>query len=246
MSRTFTLHVAPDPAALAKEAAEWLIGQLSRTPRATLLLATGQTPLSTYAEVSRRVAKDPELVEGVRVFALDEYCGLPDDDPRSFRSILEQSVRSPWGLPPSALNAPDGTARDPEAEANRYETTLARLGYADVAVLGVGTNGHLAFNEPGTAFDSESHVADLADETRQANARAFGGDASAVPGRAITVGLATIRQTRAILVLAQGPSKREALGQLEAGASTEAWPITALHTHPRVHVIADSAAWPTR
>lgn len=243
MPRAFSFHVVPDPDALAKEAAGWLVDRLAQTPGATLLLATGQTPLATYAEVSTRVRKNRHLIEGVRVFALDEYCGLAADHPRSFRDILQRSVGTPWGLPLSALHAPDGLAGDPEQEANRYEASLAGVGYADIAVLGVGTNGHLAFNEPGTDFGSASHVATLAEETRRANAHAFRGDPSAVPERAITVGLATIIRSRTILVLAQGASKREALRQLDTWQPSSAWPITALQSHPRVHVIADTDAW---
>lgn len=236
--------VVEEASTLALSAADWLVESLGKTPRPTLLLATGQTPLHTYAELVARGTGAPHLVEGATFFALDEYCGLDAEDPRSFRNTLWRHVAKPLGLSPERLVAPDGLATDPHAEAVDYENRLAARGYADIAILGVGTNGHIAFNEPGVPFDLPSHVVTLTEETRIANARTFGADPSQVPSRAITVGISTILKSRRILLLAQGEAKRRAISELLSGISSPQWPITALLSHPSVHLITDREAWP--
>jgi glucosamine-6-phosphate deaminase len=229
---------------LATSAVNWLVEKLEKTTHPTLLLATGRTPLDTYAALVSRVAEAPDLVAGAKLFALDEYCGLEGDDLRSFRNVLWQHVAEPLGIPQDRLITPNGAAADPAAEAVDYENRLAAKGYADIAILGVGTNGHVAFNEPGVSFDQPSHVVTLTEETRIANAANFGADPEQVPRQAITVGVSTILKSRHILLLAHGAAKRQAIGELLSGKVSPQWPVTALHTHPSVHLIVDQEAWP--
>jgi len=234
--------IAKDSAELASAAADVLEKSIRDCVTPQLLLATGKTPVALYEELVKRSQGAGDLWHRSTLWALDEYVGLSADSPQSFRHRLWQMVGAPLGVSPQNLVAPDGMAADPHAEAARYESGLSAVGYADVAVLGVGNNGHLAFNEPGTDFTLGSHLSELAIETRVANAPDFGGEPDKVPGSGITVGIATILRSRTIVLLAQGESKAPAINALRAGVQTPEWPITALLGHASVHVFVDEPA----
>ncbi len=244
VGENLTAQVVSHPRFLAEASATWFLKNVDGTSEPTILLATGQTPVWTYQEIVERHNSDGLRFDDATFFALDEYCGLDTEDPRSFRNILWQHVAKPLGLTPDRLVAPNGLATDSHVEAVDYENRLAARGYADIAILGVGTNGHIAFNEPGVPFDMPSHVVTLTEETRIANAGTFGGDPSQVPSQAITVGISTILKSRRILLLARGEAKRRAISELLSGISSPQWPITALLSHPSVHLITDQEAWP--
>lgn len=241
---TGSIHwqVCKDTNDLARVAADHMWSAISGLSNPQLLLATGKTPLALYKELVDRAPTSDSLWQRATVWALDEYVGLGHSDPQSFRQRLWQSVGNPLGMPAGNVLAPDGLAPYPQTEAERYELALASVGYADLAVLGVGINGHLAFNEPGTPFSSESHVSELAPETRIANASDFGGAPENVPAQGITVGIATIMRSRTILLLAQGGTKAAAVNSLREGVSDPQWPVTALLDHPRVFVLVDKDA----
>jgi len=197
-------------------------------------VATGSSPAGTYGRLVERRDLAPPTV----LCLLDEYVGLPPDHPRRYRREILAALGAPLGL---AVVAPDVDDPDPDAAAARYDATIARLGGVDLQVLGVGRNGHIGFNEPGTPFDAPSHVVELSDATRRDNARFFG-STQEVPARAITQGIGTILRARRIVLIATGPGKADAVRAAIDGPVTPDVPVTALRGHPSVTVVADRAA----
>lgn len=227
--------------ALSRAAAERIAARLAARPSLCVALPTGRTPLRMY-EVLADITRNRGLRWGrARVFLLDEYLGLGAGDPGSFHRFMEEHFLSRLEERPQ-VDALDGRAPDPEAECTRYEAAIRGAGGLDLAVLGLGRNGHIGFNEPGSSFDSRTRVVTLAPETRQANAPDFGGDPAAVPPRALTVGIATILESREVLVLVAGAAKAEAVRRALAGPADPAVPASALQRHPRVTWFLDREA----
>lgn len=231
--------VHDDPVAFDGAAADWLASRLSGP--ATLGLATGGTPVGMYQELVRRYQTGEISFRNVRTFNLDEYVGLPADHPQSYRSFMRTHLFDHVDVDAENTYIPDGMASDPEAEARRYDRLLTEYGPIDAQVLGIGTNGHIGFNEPGTPFESRTHVIELAQATRESNARFFD-SIDEVPRYAITVGIANILEAKAILLLARGANKAEALRRAFTEAPTPSVPASALQRHPNVTVIADREA----
>lgn len=215
---------------------------LERRPDAVLGLATGSSPLRAYDELVRRVDAGTVSFALARGFALDEYVGLEPDDPRSYRSVIDAELVSRVDFAPGAVRAPDGGATDLQAACAEYEQAIAAAGGIDLQLLGLGTAGHIAFNEPASSFASRTRVKTLTAQTRRDNARFFGGDPDAVPRRCLTQGLGTILESRHAIVLATGEQKAAAVRELVEGAVSARWPCTALQLHPRVTVLVDEAA----
>ncbi len=204
-------------------------------------IATGGTPMPVYAELARRVRGGQIDLSTGFLIALDEYVGLGAQDRRSYASYVHTHAAVPLGVAPGNVLVPDGLAVDPDAEAEAYEQRIADLGGVDVQIAGIGSNGHLAFNEPGSALDSTTRVVALSDQTRSDNARFFD-SRSDVPHDAITQGLATICRARSVVLLARGTEKAAALAAALAGPVSTEVPASVLQRHPAVTVIADRAA----
>jgi glucosamine-6-phosphate deaminase len=204
-----------------------------------MMLPTGNTPRGLYQEL---VSDSSEHIawSQATVFALDEYIGISPEDPRSFRFQLWKELCSPLGLSPSQLFSPDGMAEDPVLEATRYEEQLREHHPVSLCVLGVGSNGHVAFNEPGSDPDSLTHVATLSESTRVDNAALFEG--GAVPTKALTVGISTVMASEHILLLAFGAKKTLAVEKLMKAEPDASFPVTFLAQHPNLTVILDEAA----
>lgn len=232
-----TLIVADSTVELGAKAARKIAEVLTGVIAPTILLPTGSTPRSTYQALTQSRTDSPINWGDATVFALDEYLGIAADDPRSFRAQLWAEVASPLGLAPHQLITPHGMSGEPEAEAQRYEAELTKHTPLPLAVVGVGRNGHVAFNEPGVDFSLPTHVATLAPETRQDNAHAFAG--STVPTQAITVGLASVENVDTIIVIAHGGHKAPAISALLRGELDPQWPVTALVRHHNVNIILD-------
>jgi glucosamine-6-phosphate deaminase len=211
-------------------------------PALRLGLAAGSTPKPVYAELARRCRRGELDFSRVRVFALDEYVGLAPGHPRSFSSALHQSLLSHVNVDPANVHLLAGDAADPEAEAAAYEARIAACGGIDLQILGVGRNGHVAFNEPGSPFDSRTRVVTLDPSTRAANAPDFPN--RDVPERALTVGLGTLRDVRRLVLLATGERKRPALRCLHDGEPDVDCPVSVLASHPDLLVLHDAAADP--
>lgn len=229
----------PDVAQVAHGAADLLAGTLAKRPDAVVLLPAGATPVPLYSELARRVAEETLDVSRARFVQLDELAGVAPTDARGFHAFLHRHVGAPLLLTGERLLCLDGRAPDPAAEIARHAAALAALGTIDLAFLGLGPNGHVAFNEPGSPADAPARVVDLAPDT-VAGLRALFPEGA--PTRGLTLGLREIRAARHVVVLVTGKSKAPALARLTTGPVGAAFPATWLRDHPRLTVLADAAA----
>ena len=211
-------------------------------------LATGRTMEPVYAGLVQRlrswsVADRQRLLQVWSSFNLDEYVGLAGTDPRSYRTFMDVHLGQSLQLPAAALHLPDGEAPEPDVAAARYARSLQASGGIGLQLLGLGTNGHVGFNEPPCSWEQACHVVTLSEATRQQNAPMFGGDAAAVPRQAITLGLAEILAAQEIHLVVTGRSKAPVLARLLAMQRPDAsLPASWLLDHPRVQLWADVAA----
>ncbi|HWK92576.1 MAG TPA: glucosamine-6-phosphate deaminase [Luteimicrobium sp.] len=227
---------------LARLAAD-AIEQLVRTkPDAVLGLATGSSPLKVYDELARRHTEGGLSFARARAFMLDEYVGLPADHPERYRNVIEKEIASRVDFAPGAVQGPDGLADDLPAACAAYEDAIADAGGVDLQILGIGTDGHIAFNEPGSSLASRTRIKTLTQQTREDNARFFEDDIDKVPHHCLTQGLATIMSARHLVLLATGKGKAEAVHQLTEGAVSALWPATIMQLHPHATVLVDDAA----
>lgn len=232
--------IAADTAGVSAIAADIVTNVVRAKPNAVLGLATGSSPLGLYAELAARVANGLDM-SAIRGFALDEYVGLTRDDPRSYAHAIRTTVTEPLRLVPANVHVPAGDADDVTGECHRYEDDIARAGGVDLQVLGIGRNGHLGFNEPGSSFSSRTRIAELAEWTRRDNGRFFDG-ADEVPHRCVTQGLGTIMEARTALLIATGSAKAEAVSRAVRGPITVDCPASILQRHRHAVVVLDEAA----
>jgi glucosamine-6-phosphate deaminase len=229
-------HAAEAAARVAGIVAEHLRARAD----AVLGLATGQTMRPVYARlVALHRAGETDLSRAT-TFNLDEYVDVAPGHPASFHAYMHEALFAPLGLDPARTHLPRGDAADPAAEAQRYEAAIAAAGGVDLQLLGIGRNGHLAFNEPTSSLGSRTRVKTLAETTRRANAPAFG--PGPVPRQAITMGIATILEARACVLLATGAAKADAVARMVEGPLGADCPATALQLHPAATVVLDDAA----
>lgn len=221
---------------LSARAAELLLEGIRRHPGIVLGLPTGRTPIGMYDRVVQECAREYRCFHDVVTFNLDEYCGVPPEHAGSYFAYMKRHLFDHVDLDPSNTHIPNGIASDPEAECRRYEDELRRSGGLQLTFLGLGRNGHIGFNEPGTPFDSRTRVVELTQSTRRANADLF--PDHNVPTHAITMGIGTILESRAIVLLAAGKGKEEAIERLRGGELTEEFPASALWKHGNVTVLS--------
>jgi len=218
------------------------VQRLLRTRMDSILaLPTGNTPVPLYAELSRRCLNEEMSFAEVRTFNLDEFVAMPSEHPASFETYMMTHLFAHIDVDMANVHMPDGNSSNLEQECRAYERDIAALGGIDLAIVGIGGNGHLAFNEPGAAFDSRTRVVDLTAESLEAHASEFGGLAQ-VPRRAITMGIGTILEARRILLLARGREKAEIVARAVRGPITREVPASALQSHPNVLVLLDRAS----
>jgi glucosamine-6-phosphate deaminase len=227
---------------LARLAASAIDALLRARPDAVLGLATGSSPLRVYDELARRHAEDGLSFARARAFMLDEYVGLPAEHPERYRNVIEKEIASRVDLAPDAVQGPDGLAADLPAACADYERAITEAGGVDLQVLGIGTDGHIGFNEPGSSLASRTRIKTLTAQTRVDNARFFDDDIELVPRHCLTQGLATIMSARHLVLLATGRGKAEAVHQLVEGAVSALWPATVMQLHPHATVLVDDAA----
>ncbi|MCU1557603.1 MAG: glucosamine-6-phosphate deaminase [Microbacteriaceae bacterium] len=225
-----------DRTAAGELAADVILALVARKPDAVLGLATGSTPLAVYQALAARGA---DLTD-VRGFALDEYVGLPPGHPESYRAVITREVIEPLGLNPSLVRVP-GDRGPIETAGDDYERSIVAAGGVDLQILGIGTDGHIGFNEPGSSFESLTRVKTLTQQTREDNARFFA-SVDEVPVNCITQGLGTIRRAKHLLLLAFGEAKAEAIAAAVEGPVTASAPGSAIQLHPHVTVLVDEAA----
>jgi glucosamine-6-phosphate deaminase len=239
------LRVEADPDAVAVVVAAQLHQALQQG--AVLGLATGRTMEPVYEALRRLLLVLPaqerrRQLQRWRSFNLDEYVGLGPADPASFAAFMRQQLGDPLELEAGCLQLPDGLADDPAVEAQRYSARLAAAGGIDLQLLGLGSNGHVGFNEPPCAADAPCRVLALSAATRQQNAAAFGDDPAAVPARAITLGTAEILAARRVLLVVTGASKAEILRRSLLEPPCPEVPASWLQGHPHLEVVVDQAA----
>lgn len=226
---------------IGKCAAQLIKERIAQRPMMACCFPTGNTVVDLYKRLVHLYGQGEIDFSAVKAFHLDEYLGLSADDPNSYRFFLQERLFNHINIRPENLFFLDGTTADIPATCRRYQTAIEEAGGLDLLLCGVGRNGHIAFNEPGTPFSSRIRPVELAESTRQANARFFDNDISRVPTHALTLGIADILSAREIICLAEGESKAAALAHL-AMPPTEEFPLTALLHHPRALLIADGAA----
>lgn len=234
--------IQQDAQVLARLAADVVERVLRTGAHPVLGLATGSSPLAVYDELVRRHVEEGLSFAAAVAFTLDEYVGLPAGHPERYRTVIERDLTGRVDLPAGALHAPDGLAADLPAACAAYEQAIIDAGGVDVQILGIGTDGHIAFNEPGSSLASRTRIKTLTAQTRADNARFFGGDVDAVPRHCLTQGLATIMAARHVVLVATGRGKAEAVHQVVEGAVSAMWPGSVLQLHPHVTVLVDEAA----
>jgi len=215
---------------------------LARRADAVVGFATGSSPEPVYAELARRCADGRLEPSGLRGFLLDEYVGLDPDHPASYRSVIGRQVVQPLGLDPRRVCGPDGTAADLVGAAAAYEQAIAAAGGVDLQLLGIGTDGHIGFNEPSSSLASRTRVKTLTEQTRLDNARFFGGVLDDVPRHVLTQGVGTILDARHLILVAAGEAKAAAVARTVEGPVTAMVPASALQFHPHVTVVLDEGA----
>jgi glucosamine-6-phosphate deaminase len=234
--------IQPGPEAIGALVADAIERLLAAKPDAVLGLATGSSPLATYDELARRCAAGRLSFARARAFMLDEYVGLPEDHPERYRNVIETEIASRVDFAPGAVQGPDGLADDLAAACAAYEDAIRAAGGVDLQLLGIGTDGHIGFNEPGSSLASRTRIKTLTEQTRADNARFFGGDVEQVPQHCLTQGLGTIMEARHLVMLATGRTKAEAVHQAVEGPVSAMWPGTIMQHHPHVTVLVDNAA----
>jgi len=231
--------IVSDRAAAGALVADEIARRIAAEPELVLGLATGSTPVPVYEALRPRL--EGLDVSRIRGFALDEYVGLAPDHPESYRSVIRREVVEPLGLDPAKVQVPDGALdRIPDA-GERYERAIAEAGGIDIQLLGIGTDGHIGFNEPGSSFASLTRVKTLTRQTREDNARFFA-SIDDVPRHCVTQGLGTILRARHLVLLAFGAGKAEALAAAVEGPLTASLPASAVQLHPHATVVVDEEA----
>lgn len=204
-------------------------------------LATGSSPVGLYKDMIADHRNTGRSYQNAITFNLDEYVGLPRNHAQSYWTFMHENLFNGLDIKEENIHVPSGEGDDPEANARAYEELISKY-TIDIQILGIGSDGHIAFNEPGTPFDSLTHVTDLKEQTIRDNARFFDGDMSKVPTKAVTQGLATIMRAGKIILIAAGANKAEAVYQMLKGRKSTDWPATILQDHPDVTVIIDRKA----
>lgn len=234
--------VIADEYTLAELAAD-AIERLLRTEAAPVIgLATGSSPLRIYDELTTRHKNEGLSFAHAQAFMLDEYVGIADDHPQRYRNVIDTEIATRVDFAEGAVHGPDGSADDLAAASADYERKIVGAGGIDLQILGIGTDGHVAFNEPGSSLASRTRVKSLTQQTRMDNARFFDGDVEQVPKLCLTQGMGTIMEAKHLVLVATGGNKAEAVHQMIEGPISAMWPATVLQMHQHVTVLLDEAA----
>ncbi|MDH6368127.1 MULTISPECIES: glucosamine-6-phosphate deaminase [Breznakia] len=230
--------VCKDSNEVAKKAYEVMKDVVVNKPNAVLGLATGSSPIGLYNEMIADYKAGNVSYKDVSSFNLDEYVGIPKDHPESYETFMHKQLFDHIDINPANTHLPYG---DTQADCDAYEKAMSDVS-VDIQVLGIGRNGHIGFNEPGTSFDSLTHIVDLQEKTIEDNARFFDGNMDLVPKKAITMGIATIMKAKKILLVATGEGKADAVAAMKNGPITEDMPASILQKHDDCVVFVDEAA----
>ncbi|MBS7302011.1 MAG: glucosamine-6-phosphate deaminase [Bacteroidales bacterium] len=205
-------------------------------------LCTGSTPIETYAELARMVQAGELSFKNVISFNMDEYVGLPESHPESYHSFMHTNLFSKIDEPKENIHILNGNAEDLEAECAAYEAAIQAAGGFDLFLGGIGEDGHIAFNEPFSPLTSRTRVVTLTEDTRIVNSRFFGGDMNLVPKQALSVGVATVTDSKEVVILAFGPKKARAIHDAVEGPYSHMCTVSALQNHQNGIIVADEAS----
>jgi glucosamine-6-phosphate deaminase len=205
-------------------------------------LPTGSSPLGVYRELIHMHKEEGLSFAHVVTFNMDEYIGLPEDHPESYHYFMHDNFFRHVDIPEEHINIPDGNAEDLQRECRRYEEKIAALGGIRLFLGGIGPDGHIAFNEPGSSLRSRTRIKSLTYDTILANSRFFGNDTGKVPKRALTVGVRTVMDAREVVILVNGYKKARALRKVVEESVNHMWTASALQLHPRGMIVCDEAA----
>lgn len=241
------LIIEPNYDMMSKWAAYYVascINSANRTAEHPFVLGlpTGSSPLGMYKYLIDLYNEGKVSFKNVVTFNMDEYCGIPHDHEQSYHSYMWNNFFSHIDIPAENVNILDGNAPDLLAECAAYEAKIKSYGGIDLFLGGVGPDGHIAFNEPGSAMTSRTRIKTLTTDTRRANSRFFNGDFNAVPATALTVGVGTVLDAKKVLVLISGHDKARALQHGVEGGITQMWTISSLQLHPNALIVTDEAA----
>ena len=235
------IYKAKDYKDMSRKAANIISAQVIMKPNCVLGLATGSTPIGTYAQLVEWYNKGDLDFSEVTTVNLDEYKGLPRTNDQSYYYFMHQHLFDRVNIDPERTNVPNGMEPDAEKECGRYEELIRSLGGVDLQLLGLGHNGHIGFNEPGEAFEKETHCVDLTESTIEANKRFFA-SADDVPKQAYTMGIGTIMQAKKILIIVSGEDKADIVERAFFGPVTPEVPASILQLHNDVTLVGDEAA----
>ena len=235
------IYKAKDYKDMSRKAANIISAQVIMKPNCVLGLATGSTPIGTYDQLVEWYNKGDLDFSEVTTVNLDEYKGLPRTNDQSYYYFMHQHLFDRVNIDPERTNVPNGMEPDAEKECGRYEELIRSLGGVDLQLLGLGHNGHIGFNEPGEAFEKETHCVDLTESTIEANKR-FSASADDVPKQAYTMGIKTIMQAKKILIVVNGENKADIVERAFFGPVTPEVPASILQLHNDVTLVGDEAA----
>jgi glucosamine-6-phosphate deaminase len=217
-------------------------GRPADSSQLVLGLPTGSTPLGIYRELAAANKAGKVSFAGVVTFNMDEYVGLPGSHPQSYRRFMDDNFFDHIDIDKSRTHVLNGMAADLAAECRAYEAAITSFGGIDLFLGGMGEDGHIAFNEPGSSLQSRTRVKTLTAETRQVNSRFFGGDIHQVPRQALTVGVGTVTDAREVLILVTGRRKARALAAVVEGGISHQWTLSCLQAHPAAIIVCDEEA----
>lgn len=228
-------------ASVSKVTADVIEAQIRSNPRTVLGLATGSTPIGLYQELIRRHQEEGLDFSQVTTFNLDEYYGLEPDHPQSYHHFMREQLFNHINVPEENIHIPDGKPEDVERYCREYEALITEVGGIDIQILGIGTNGHIGFNEPADELQPYTHLVELAQATIEANSRFFASQDD-VPRQAVTMGIASILKAKQIMLLATGEAKAPIVGKIATSGITTHIPASLLHLHGNVRIYVDEAA----
>ena len=239
--------IEPDYAKLSQWAAEYVVNKINAAaPTAekpfVLGLPTGSSPIGMYKNLIKAYEEGRVSFKHVLTFNMDEYVNLPEEHPESYHSFMKKNLFDHIDCPAENIHILNGNAPDLLAECARYEKMIEEAGGIDLFIGGIGPDGHIAFNEPGSSLSSRTRVKTLTTDTRVANSRFFGGDPNNVPKLALTVGVGTVMSAREVLIVCNGHNKSRALQAAVEGPVTQMWTISSLQLHPHGIIVCDEAA----
>lgn len=241
------LIIEQDVSSLSQWASEYVIKRINSAQTTAekpfkLGLPTGSSPLGMYKNLVKAYQEGRVSFANVITFNMDEYVGLPEEHPESYHSFMFSNIFNHIDCPRENIHILNGNAENLEDECNRYEEMIAQAGGIDLFIGGIGPDGHIAFNEPGSSLVSRTRVKTLTQDTIIANARFFDNDITKVPKHALTVGVGTVMDAKEVLILVNGHNKARALQAAVEGGVTQMWTISALQLHPHSVIVCDEAA----